>query len=42
MSCSIISYAIALSLGMVVVNIVGGDVGDGVAVAVVDGFGAGI
>ena len=42
MSCSTISYAIEFSLGVVVVIIVGDDVGDGVAGVVVDGFGAGV
>ena len=42
MSCSIISYAITLSLGVVVEKSVGDDVGDGVSSVVVDGFGAGV
>ena len=42
MSCSKISYARALSLGVAVGNIVGDDIGDGVAGVVIDGFGVGV
>ena len=42
MSCSTISSARTLSLGVVVYNIVGNDVGDGLAGVVVDGYGAGV
>ena len=41
-SCSTISSARALSLGLVVGNIEGGDVDYGVAGVVVDGFGSGV
>ena len=40
MSCLTISSARALSLGFLVVNSAGNDVGDGVSGVVVDGFGA--
>ena len=42
MSCSTISSARTLSLGVVVGNNVGDDIGDGVPSGVVDGFGVGI
>ena len=42
MSYSTISPVKTLSLGVVVENSVGDDVGDGVAGVVVDGFGAGV
>ena len=42
MSCLTISSDRALSLGVVVGNSEGGDVDDGVAGVVVDGFGAGV
>ena len=42
MSCSTISSAITLSLGVVVVNSVDNDVGDGVSGVVVYGFSAGV
>ena len=42
MSCSTISYARALSLGVLVGNSEGNDVDDGVAGVLVDGFGAGV
>ena len=41
-SCSNISTERALSLGVVVGNSKGNDVGDGVSSVVVDGFGAGV
>ena len=42
MSSSTISSARVLSLGVVVGNSEGGDVDDGVAGVVVDGFGSGV
>ena len=42
MSFFTISFARALSLGVVVGNSVGGDVGDGAFGVMVDGFGAGV
>ena len=42
MSCSTISSAIVLSLGVLVGNIEGFDVDDGVVGVVIDGFGAGV
>ena len=42
MSCSNISSALVLTLGVVVGNSVGGDLGDGVAGVVIYGFGAGV
>ena len=42
MSCLTISSARTMSLGVVVGNSVGNDLGHGVANVVVDGFGAGV
>ena len=42
MSCSTISSTRSLSLGVVLDNSVGNDLGDGEASVVVDGFGAGV